>query len=110
MAVIDQDNFSNISWHSDQNGPGGNISPGGYDRQDEEGATSKATQQQDGLDAAGNQQLEPNLRGSEILECTVTDAHTENSGTKDAYVSYLITTNVRSPSLSPMTDRPPAMS
>ncbi|KAK7743534.1 intercellular trafficking and secretion [Cytospora paraplurivora] len=93
MAVIDQDNFSNISWHSDQNAPGGNISSGGYDGQDEEGATSKAPQQQEGLDAAGNQQLEPNPGGSEILECTVTDAHTENSGTKDAYVSYLITTN-----------------
>lgn len=32
--------------------------------------------------------------GDEVLECTVSDPHKENDGTKDAYVSYLITTNV----------------
>ncbi|KAF3764477.1 sorting nexin-4 [Cryphonectria parasitica EP155] len=51
---IDEENFHNLSFHSDQNAPGG---------------------------------------GSEVLECIVTEPHTENAGTKDAYVSYLITTN-----------------
>lgn len=101
MAVIDQDNFSNISWHSDQNGPGGGSNSGGYDGQDEEGANSKAATappppppQQHEKDPTDLQQLDPGL-GGEILECTVSDPHTENVGTKDAYVSYLITTNVR---------------
>lgn len=103
MAVIDQDNFSNISWHSDQNGPAASSSSGGYDGQDEEGANSKAPQQQqqqqqEPLEPADLQRLDPGL-GGEVLDCTVTDAHTENPGTKDAYVSYLITTNVRSPCL-----------
>lgn len=100
MAVIDQDNFSNISWHSEQNGPAGSSSSGGYDGQDEEGANSKAPQQEP-LEPADLQRLDPGL-GGEVLECTVTDAHTENPGTKDAYVSYLITTNVRRPSPIPM--------
>lgn len=103
MAVIDQDNFSNISWNSDRNGPAGSSSSGGYDGQDEEGANSKSPPplpppaQQEGLDPVGLQRLDPGL-GGEILECTVTDPHTENSGTKDAYVSYLITTNSTFPS------------
>ena len=33
--------------------------------------------------------------GEGILECTVDMPMKENDGTKDAYVSYLITTNVR---------------
>lgn len=99
MAVIDQDNFSNISWNSEPNGPAGSSSSGGYDGHDEEGANSKSPPpqpplpQSEGLDADDIQRLDPGL-GGEILDCTVTDAHTENLGTKDAYVSYLITTNV----------------
>lgn len=98
MAVSDQDNFSNVSWNSDQNGPARSSSSGGYDGHGEEGANSKSPPppppQQEGPDATDIQRLDPGL-GGEILDCTVTDAHTENLGTKDAYVSYLITTNVR---------------
>jgi sorting nexin-4 len=37
--------------------------------------------------------------GGGVLECTVDSPLKENDGTKDAYVSYLITTNVRLPFL-----------
>lgn len=94
MAVIDQDNFSNISWHSDQNIRVGSSTSAEHEGQDEEGAGSKS-QPGDGVDRTGLQHLDPSHGGGdEILECTVTDPHTENVGTKDAYVSYLITTHV----------------
>ena len=96
MAVIDQDNFSNISWHSDQNIRVGSSNSAEQEGHDEEGAGSKP-QHGEGVDRA---RLDPSHGGDEILECTVTDPHTENAGTKDAYVSYLITTNV-SPRSSP---------
>ncbi len=35
--------------------------------------------------------------GDGILNCEVTNPIKENDGTKDAYVSYLVTTNVCSP-------------
>lgn len=94
MAVIDQDNFSNISWHSDQNIRVGSSASAGHEGNDEEGAGSKS-QQGDAVDRVGPPpQLDPSHPGDEILESTVTDPHTENAGTKDAYVSYLITTHV----------------
>ena len=37
---------------------------------------------------------EPHALGSERLDCTVTAPIKENDSTKDAFVSYLITTNV----------------
>lgn len=90
MAVIDQDNFSNISWHSDQNIRVGSSTSTENEGHDEEGAGSKS-QHGEGV---GRARLDPSHGGDETLECTVTDPHTENAGTKDAYVSYLITTNV----------------
>ena len=44
----------------------------------------------DALDMAGV--------GEATLECTVTNPIKENDGSKDAYVSYLVTTHVRPPS------------
>lgn len=82
MAVIDQDNFSNISWHS-ENAPGGASS----NHAPEEGAEYGARTSGEHDDLAPG-------RSGEILECTVSEPHKENDGTKDAYVSYLITTNV----------------
>lgn len=97
MAVIDQDNFSNISWHSDQNHPGASSHPraGPLDGQDSDSPDVKP-QQPEGVNPADIQPLEDTGMGGEILECTVSEPLTENAGTKDAYVSYLITTNVRS--------------
>lgn len=101
MAVIDQDNFSNISWHSEQNAESAastaqvhhesNSSP--------EYARSGPDDGRPGDNAAGMEHDELDHSGGEILDCTVSDPHKENDGTKDAYVSYLITTNVRAISL-----------
>jgi hypothetical protein len=93
MAVIDQDNFSNISWHSEQNAAVGSmISPS-------HGPTSpelESNRRDVGIDRDldDHRDFEAGNAG-EILECTVSEPHKENDGTKDAYVSYLITTNVR---------------
>lgn len=94
MAVIDQDNFSNISWHSQQNrdsaGPSTSAAHG--PAQSPEFAPSRP----DGNRTGGGDEasLDPGHAGGEILECIVSDPHKENDGTKDAYVSYMITTNV----------------
>ncbi|EGZ77423.1 sorting nexin-4 [Neurospora tetrasperma FGSC 2509] len=100
MAVIDQDNFSNISWHSEQNAESAastaqvhhesNSSP--------EYARSGPDDGRPGDNAAGMEHDELDHSGGEILDCTVSDPHKENDGTKDAYVSYLITTNTTFPS------------
>ncbi|AEO53104.1 hypothetical protein MYCTH_2293999 [Thermothelomyces thermophilus ATCC 42464] len=86
MAVLDQDNFSNISWHSEQNpdAAGPSTSASSHDR-------SHEARTGDGRHV-GHGHL-----GHEILECVVSDPHKENDGTKDAYVSYLITTNTTFP-------------
>lgn len=101
MAVIDQDSFSSISWHSDQNIRVGSSASAGHEgAHGEEGAGSKS-QQGDAVDRVGPPHLDPSHGGDEILECTVTDPHTENAGTKDAYVSYLITTHVSPRPINP---------
>ncbi|KAH8899346.1 hypothetical protein GQ53DRAFT_816500 [Thozetella sp. PMI_491] len=84
MAVIDQDNFSNISWHSEQ-APGQASSHGASD----DPASPEYPQR---TDANHDDDLAPGQSG-EILECTVSEPLKENDGTKDAYVSYLINTN-----------------
>ncbi|KAK4191864.1 putative sorting nexin-4 [Podospora australis] len=92
MAVIDQDNFSNISWHSEHN-------------QDDAGPSTSSPREALSSPEFSTSIPDPGRAGSdehddrhghlggEILECTVSDPHKENDGTKDAYVSYLITTH-----------------
>lgn len=97
---LDEDNFHNLSFHSDQNTPGGSSSAGGgFDAGSDSDSHAKRQQHQHQIesgDASNIPQLDPEGGSSaELLECTVTEPHTENAGTKDAYVSYLITTNVR---------------
>lgn len=89
MAVIEQDTFSNVSWQSDRGdqSPGYGAGTGGgieaaSDRMLAEGGSR-------GDDLAGH------LSGSEKLDCVVSSPIKENDGTKDAFVSYLITTQVR---------------
>lgn len=94
MAVIDQDSFSNLSFHSDQNTAIGSSSAA-FGAPEPESPDPK--QQIENHEVANLQQLDPAM-GGEILECTVSEPHTENAGTKDAYVSYLICTNVRATS------------
>lgn len=98
MAVIDQDNFSNISWHSEQNGgstTASNAQAVHHESNSPEYARSGPDDGRPGDNAAvGMEHDELDHSGGEILDCTVSDPHKENDGTKDAYVSYLITTNV----------------
>lgn len=100
MAGIDQDNFSNISWHSEQNSGREPSSAAVNDATSPDFSTSR---QDAGLDRDENTHhhhhgLELG-HGEELLECIVSEPHKENDGTKDAYVSYLITTNVGSSSM-----------
>ncbi|KAK1780563.1 hypothetical protein QBC45DRAFT_104698 [Copromyces sp. CBS 386.78] len=102
MAVIDQDNFSNISWHSEQNGgsaAASNAQAVHHESNSPEYARSGPDDGRPGDNAtAGMEHDELDHSGGEILDCTVSDPHKENDGTKDAYVSYLITTNTTFPS------------
>ncbi|KAK0731182.1 sorting nexin-4 [Lasiosphaeris hirsuta] len=93
MAVIDQDNFSNISWHSEQDvGPMGPSTTSSHETVTLEFPRSG---RQEGPRAEGEPalaDLQPG-HGGELLYCVVSEPHKENDGTKDAYVSYMITTN-----------------
>jgi sorting nexin-4 len=94
MAVLDQDNFSNISWHSERNSdaPGPSTSTANNDpSHNPEHSGSRPDGDRTGVGTSHD----PGHTSGEILECVVSDPHKENDGTKDAYVSYLITTNVR---------------
>jgi sorting nexin-4 len=89
MAVIDQDNFSNISWNSEQGTGPVDPSPA---TQSAPSTGPTNGRQRLGMEEVSQQQ-DPG-HSEEILECTVSKPQKENDGTKDAYVSYLITTNV----------------
>ncbi|TVY44589.1 Sorting nexin, partial [Lachnellula occidentalis] len=97
-AAMDNDDFANVSWQSDhaaQEPASSGGSPGAA-VQDQENTGSKRRPEgplgihADALDLAGV--------GEGVLECTVTSPLKENDGSKDAYVSYLVTTNTTFPS------------
>ncbi|KAK4241830.1 hypothetical protein C8A03DRAFT_40797 [Achaetomium macrosporum] len=94
MAVLDQDNFSNISWHSEQNQDAAGPSTSSSHDPNRNAEYSKS---RSGADRAGDERGEHGHTDGEILECVVSEPHKENDGTKDAYVSYLITTNTTFP-------------
>ncbi|KAH7313667.1 hypothetical protein B0I35DRAFT_435622 [Stachybotrys elegans] len=80
MAVMEQDNFSNVSWSSEaQNLPG-------------EGLPSRP------LETPQIPSAEEAPDAHEKLECIVGSPIKENDGTKDAFVSYLISTTSTFPS------------
>jgi sorting nexin-4 len=86
MAVIDQDNFSNISWHSEQAARGQSSSSAAEDNVNDPAARN------------GHQDMDPELDpaglGAEVLDCVVSHPVKEGDGTKDAFVSYQISTHV----------------
>ncbi|KAH6651194.1 hypothetical protein F5144DRAFT_598594 [Chaetomium tenue] len=88
---VGEDNFSNISWHSEQNadhvGQSTSASHNPVGSPGFSGHQSDDTRTDDGRDA------DYGHSAGEILDCTVAEPHKENDGTKDTYVSYLITTN-----------------
>lgn len=86
----EHDQFSNISWHSERNA---GVEPAS-------GAAGQPAHESTTPDFESSRQEARRTRSSdpghagEIIECTVSEPHKENEGTKDTYVSYLITTNV----------------
>lgn len=79
MAVADPDHdpdhFSSVSWTEQTDG--------GHPT----GEASRASQ-------AGHMDFDPHGLGRERLECQVGSPLKENDGSKDAFISYLITTHV----------------
>ncbi|KAF6832462.1 vacuolar targeting protein [Colletotrichum plurivorum] len=91
MAVIDQhhDDFSNVSWHTEQTAAA-------------ESSSSVTATNPDDSDRNGHSAFESDAPGPgaddrEVLECTVSEPLKENDGSKDTFVSYLITTNTTFP-------------
>jgi sorting nexin-4 len=98
---MDQGGFDNISWQNDPESespragpPTTGSEPSAVQRQEANGKRKssssevQAGHQADALDLAGV--------GDGTLICTVGSPQKENDGTKDAFMSYLVTTQVRS--------------
>lgn len=76
--ATEQDDFSNVTWSEHVHDQTSRPMPPA----EEPGHTLEIEQ-------------DPPSLGTEKLECVVGSAIKENDGTKDAFVSYLITTRVR---------------
>jgi hypothetical protein len=89
----DQENFANVEWNQSH---GGLSSP-----QSEDGRPAGTRKDSNTEYQAGRNADEMDLAGVGLatLECTVTQPIKENDGTKDAYISYLVTTHVSRPPL-----------
>lgn len=100
---MENDDFANVSWQSDKPAKGaesgitnptadieGGKRPGNMNGK-RRGSGGPLGRDADAMDMAGV--------GDATLECTVTTPIKENDGTKDAYVSYLVTTHVCWPPL-----------
>jgi len=95
---MEHDDFANVSWQGNPAGQGTRSSvaslradaevggPGNANGKRHGRAGLQAGRKADAMDLAGV--------GDGVLECTVTSPIKENDGTKDAFVSYLVTTNV----------------
>ncbi|KJZ78598.1 Sorting nexin-4 [Hirsutella minnesotensis 3608] len=86
MAMADNENFSNVSWSEHV-----------HEQQDR--ALPPAEEPGHTMDAG----REPEALGGETLECVVGSPLKENDGSKDAFVSYLITTHSTFPSFQKQT-------
>ena len=98
LKVMDND-FDSISWRNepeDESSRPNTAGPSDNANRDFSSSNGKrrittpppqAGRNADAVDLAGI--------GDGRLDCTVGDPHKENHGTKDAYVSYLVTTRVR---------------
>lgn len=103
---MENDDFADVSWQNDDpnknTGPKAPI-PGG-DGTMSSNAGMKTAHQAGGpgvsTDVRGRDPLDFAGVGAAILECIVDTPIKENEGTKDTFVSYLVTTNVRLTSLS----------
>ncbi|KAI0882157.1 uncharacterized protein GGS22DRAFT_170349 [Annulohypoxylon maeteangense] len=92
MAVIDEDTFSSIPWNSSNSASDAADSSSSTTAVNPEPPTAEDQHHGEEL-----QLQDPGLSG-DILECIVSEPRKEQDGTKDAFVSYLITTNSTFPS------------
>jgi sorting nexin-4 len=99
---MEHNDFANVSWQNDPAAHGRastTLSPRGEAEEagsgnpnapfERHGSGGQLGRNADALDLAGV--------GEGTLDCTVTSPIKENDGSKDAYVSYLVTTNVGLP-------------
>lgn len=94
---MQSDDFANVSWQSDeQRDHQGNSNMGGH-RDEDDAGPGNAQMSRRGSSGPLGRKVDPmDLAGvgDAVLLCEVTNPIKENDGTKDAYVSYLVTTNV----------------
>ena len=94
------DDFANVSWQNNPAGQG--TAPFSTSLRDEGDGTGPGNANGKRRESGGQlgRNADPmDLAGVEggVLECTVSNPNKENDGSKDAYVSYLVTTNVGLP-------------
>lgn len=103
---MDSDDFDNVSWRnepSNASSPSRNPGIGDSPSRNRTRDPSKRKLSQDlGVDTGADAVDLAGIGEHGRLECTVGSPLKENEGTKDAYVSYLVTTNVRLWSLEPL--------
>jgi sorting nexin-4 len=103
------DDFDSVSWRNDLQSDGSPPTTAGTDVGDH----SRMDRDVNGKRRMSTAHEEPqagpladavDLAGIEdgVLECSVDTPLKENDGTKDAYISYRVTTHVGDPSLHPM--------
>ncbi|CZT06591.1 related to sorting nexin 4 [Rhynchosporium agropyri] len=98
---MENDDFASVDWQNDPAGHGVRSAVKNHGGESEDDGSGNTNSQRrgsagplgrhaDAMDLAGV--------GEGVLECTVTQPIKENDGSKDAYVSYLVTTNTTFPS------------
>lgn len=94
---MDHDEFDNVSWMNNPaaHGPATSIANPRQASEDGDPGDPNGKRNMGGGQLGVNaDELDLAGVGEGVLECTVTSPIKENDGTKDAYVSYLVTTNV----------------
>ncbi|RAL68012.1 hypothetical protein DID88_008736 [Monilinia fructigena] len=86
---MDHDDFANIEWQNTQRGNSRSDDESDGPDIDRTGGENQAGPSADAIDLAGV--------GEGVLECLVGSPIKENDGTKDAFVSYLVTTHTTFP-------------
>src|SRR5438045_854851 len=98
---MDRDDFDNVSWHNDRASDSPQPNPRRVSGEEEfistHDSNGKNVSGRTGRNAAEAMDLA--CIGDGRLDCTVSSPQKENDGTKDAFVSYLVSTQVSSLSL-----------
>lgn len=88
----EHDNFAEISWQSSE--PSAQLSPSTRNTTTIESDSLGASKNDNGKLSQKSYPVDFDGIGEGMIECKVTQPIKENDGTKDAYVSYVVTTNV----------------